>query len=157
MLGYARAKDLAPRRFHFFDVFTGFDYPEALASSDSSWANTHGTEGKEIVEARLQSMAGHNEVCVYQANVISDPLPDIPRISLCNIDVDLYEAVRAGLFRFAPLIVPGGIMICEDAGHTPSLIGARMALEEFLEDEAGRAFTAVHMTSGQVFLVKHSV
>jgi hypothetical protein len=46
-------------------------------------------------------------------------------------------------------------MICEDAGHTPGLIGARVALEEFIESGAGKKFTVMHLRSGQVFLVKH--
>lgn len=156
MLDYAKAKGLPAKTFHFLDVFTGFDYEEALTSSDAAWANTHGTEGREVVEERLQERAGINTVHVYKANVISDPLPQIESVTLCNIDVDLYEAVRAALFRFAPLITLGGIMICEDAGHTPSLIGARVALEEFLDAHAGKQFTPVHMPSGQVFLIRHS-
>jgi hypothetical protein len=48
----------------------------------------------------------------------------------------------------------GGIMICEDAGHTPALIGARLALDNFLKSEQGKFFIPVHMTSGQVFLIR---
>jgi hypothetical protein len=50
----------------------------------------------------------------------------------------------------------GGIMICEDAGHTPALVGAALALEQFLDSDLGAGFTPVHMTSGQTFLVRHS-
>lgn len=156
MLDYAKACDLPPRTFHFIDVFEGFNYSEAIASTDISWANTHATEGRDVVAARLEAKAGANQVTVRQLNVISDDISYIGPVSVCNIDVDLYEAVLAAMRRFAPLIVPGGIMICEDAGHTPALIGARVALDEFLNSPQGKTFTAVHMPSGQVFLVKHA-
>jgi hypothetical protein len=157
MLDYAANKNLPPRHFWFFDVFQGFDYDEALASSDATWANTHATEGEAIVRHRLEGKAGANQVTVEKLNIITDELPDeLGPIAVANIDVDLYEAVLAGLTRIAPLMQTGGIMICEDAGHTPALVGAALALEQFLDSDLGAGFTPVHMTSGQTFLIRHS-
>jgi hypothetical protein len=157
MLDYAANKNLPPRRFWFFDVFQGFDYDEALASSDVIWANSHATEGDAIVRQRLERKAGANQVVVKKLNIITDEIPaDLGPIAVANIDVDLYEAVLAGLTRIAPLMQIGGIMICEDAGHTPALIGASLALEQFLDSDLGAGFTPVHMTSGQTFLIRHS-
>jgi len=157
MLDYAANKNLPPRHFWFFDVFQGFDYDEALASSDATWANTHATEGEAVVRQRLEGKAGANQVTVEKLNIITDELPDeLGPLAVANIDVDLYEAVLAGLTRIAPLIQIGGIMICEDAGHTPALVGAALALEQFLDSDLGAGFTPVHMTSGQTFLVRHS-
>ena len=99
--------------------FQGFDYNEALASSDVIWANSHATEGDAIVRQRLEQKAGANQVTVKKLNIITDEIPDdLGPIVVANIDVDLYEAVLAGLTRIAPLMQIGGIMICEDAGHT---------------------------------------
>jgi hypothetical protein len=157
MLDYSSNKNLLAKKFYFFDVFEGFNYDEALKSSDSQWANTHATEGEDVIRDRLAAKQGKNTVHVQKLNIISDPLPrEIKKIALANIDVDLYEAVFAGLSRVSPLMAVGGIMICEDAGHTPALIGARYALEKFLQTKDGKTFTPVHMTSGQVFLIKHS-
>lgn len=157
MLDYAANKNLPPRHFWFFDVFQGFDYDEALASSDATWANTHATEGEAVVRQRLEGKAGANQVTVEKLNIITDELPDeLGPLAVANIDVDLYEAVLAGLTRIAPLIQIGGIMICEDAGHTPALVGAALALEQFLDSDLGAGFTPVHMTSGQTFLIRHS-
>ena len=157
MLDYAANKNLPPRRFWFFDVFQGFDYQEALTSSDATWANTHATEGEAIVRQRLERKAGANEVTVEKLNIITDEIPhDLGPIAVANIDVDLYEAVLAGLTRIAPLMQIGGIMICEDAGHTPALVGAALALEQFLDSDLGAGFTPVAMTSGQTFLIRHS-
>jgi hypothetical protein len=157
MLDYAANKNLPARHFWFFDVFQGFDYDEALASSDATWANTHATEGDAIVRQRLERKAGANQVTVKKLNIITDELPgELGPIAVANIDVDLYEAVLAGLTRIGPLMQIGGIMICEDSGHTPALVGAALALEQFLDSDLGAGFTPVHMTSGQTFLVRHS-
>lgn len=66
----------------------------------------------------------------------------------------MYEAVLFALFKIAPKIVTGGIMIVEDPGHTPALIGARVALEKFLYSNEGKLFTPIYMESGQFFLIK---
>ncbi len=156
MLDYSARKRLPPRHFWFFDVFQGFDYKEALESSDLVWANSHATEGVRP-SADALSAAGVNQVTVRKLNIITDDIPDdLGPVAVANIDVDLYEAVVAGLTRIAPLMTIGGIMICEDAGHTPALIGAALALEQFLDSDLGASFTPVHMTSGQTLLVRHS-
>jgi hypothetical protein len=150
------------RDCHFTDVFEGFNYPEALASSDSVWAGSHGTEGWDLVNERLQSykdLAGGSTIAVHvhKSNVISDPLPDDviqAGIAVANIDVDLYEAVLAGLHRVSDHIVPGGIIVVEDPGHTPLLIGARLALETFMEEAGRLSFVPVLMDSGQTFLLR---
>jgi hypothetical protein len=146
--------------FHFMDVFDGFEYPAALASSDACWAGTHRTEGLEVVRDRIEAygrdMPGMS-IEVHRCNVITDPIPEaIVRtgVRLANIDVDLYEAVAAALARYAPLIVPGGIMICEDSGHTPLLIGAFKAVEEFMDSAAGRPFCRIDLRSGQTLLIR---
>lgn len=149
--------------FHFMDVFEGFDYPAAFTSSDSVWAGTHQTDGLEAVRHRLLAY-GHNmpgmNIEVSRCNVITDPIPEKVRdlgVRLVNIDVDLYEAVAAGLARYAPLVVPGGIMISEDAGHTPLLIGALKAVEEFMASPAGKAFCRIDLPSGQTLMIKTGV
>jgi hypothetical protein len=144
------------RDAYFFDVFDGFEYDAAKQSADAIWAGTHATEGREIVEQRLSRHArpadGLN-VFVRRHNIVEEPVPPaLDRIVLANIDVDLYEAVLAALVKIAPRIVSGGIVIVEDPGHTPALVGARIALEEFLETEPARRFTPIHMESGQTFL-----
>ena len=164
MLSYVRERQaergFPEQWFYYFDVFSGFDYPEAAASSDVFWSGTHVTEGLLGVRERLQAygagVRGMN-IHVERFNVITDPIPPGVRdagVRLANIDVDLYEATFSGLTRLAPLIVPGGIMICEDSGHTPLLIGALKAVEEFMATEAGSHFCRIDMPSGQTFLVR---
>lgn len=145
------------RNCHFLDVFEGFDYEEAKESADAFWKGTHKTEGKSLVEKRISEFADPSidlSVTVHKSNIITDDLKKISeKACLINLDVDLYEAVKAGLFKCAGIIVQHGIIIVEDAGHTPLLIGARLAINEFLETETGKRFIPVYMESGQTFLI----
>jgi hypothetical protein len=140
----------------FFDTFEGFTYKEASTSIDTVWKDTHQTEGYEQIKQRLLSKIPlRKNVFVEKLNIISDELPEkIKKISLCNIDVDMFEAVDSALKKVSPLVVQGGIIICEDAGHTPLLIGARLALDYFLNSTEGKKYVPIHMPSGQVLLIK---
>ncbi len=72
-----------------------------------------------------------------------------------NIDVDLYEAVKAAkLTNVATRMVVGGIIIVEDPGHTPALIGSRLALHEFLDSLIAASFMHIYLESGQTFRIK---
>lgn len=146
------------RPCYFFDVFDGFVYDVAKASTDAVWINTHETDGIDVVEVRLkrfeQPMLGR-VVTVQKNNIITDELPpEIDKIVVANLDVDQLEATYAGLSKLAARMVVGGILIVEDPGHTPLLIGACAALDIFLKTETGRKFTPIYMRSGQYFLVK---
>ena len=88
----------------------------------------------------------------------SDELFSLPsilnKIAVANIDVDLYEATAAALIKVAPLVVKGGIIICEDPTSTPGLYGACVAMHNFLQSNAeGRKFLPV-FKGGQYFLIK---
>jgi macrocin-O-methyltransferase TylF-like protien len=156
-LRYMRAIGII-RICYFFDTFTGFDYQEAENSPDRLWAGTHSTEGMTVIEKRLAVFSNEQRgliTKVMKANIIRDPLPqDLKEIALANIDVDLYEAVDAALMKIAPLIVKNGIVIVEDAGHTPALIGARIALNRFLATPQGNDFLPIYMESGQTLLIR---
>jgi hypothetical protein len=149
-----------PMETFFLDVFEGFQYGESERSADAIWHGTHVTDGVDVVRSRLTPYGEgfpDLKISVEKNNIISDPLPsrvvDLG-IAVANLDVDLHEAVYAGLHKIAPHIVRHGILVVEDPGHTPLLIGAKFALEKFLAEEAGRQFIPVVMDSGQSFLIK---
>jgi hypothetical protein len=146
------------RNCYFLDVFDGFNYADAKSSSDTMWLDSHATEGIDVVEKRIlertHSTAGPT-VSVVRSNIIEDELPSsMSDIVVANIDVDLYEAIFASLEKVAPRIVRGGIIIVEDPGHTPMLIGARLALEEFMQTEEADHFVSIYMESGQTLLIR---
>ena len=142
----------------FLDVFDGFEYEAAKVSADASWAGTHKTDGMETVASRLKRFETLGRpVHVVRNNIIEDDLPPgTEQIAVANLDVDIYEGVRDGLAKLAPRICVGGILIVEDPGHTPWLIGARIALDEWLETPAGKNFMPLMMESGQTLLIRLS-
>jgi hypothetical protein len=145
------------RNCYFLDVFEGFNYSAAKESADTAWAGTHMSHGVEVVRKRISECGNPPalNVFVIKNNIVEDQLPsEIGDVVVANIDVDLYEAVHSALFKVAPKIIDGGIIIVEDPGHTPSLIGSRLALQEFLESPEARPFLPLYMESGQTLLVK---
>jgi len=142
---------------YFLDVFEGFTYDEVQSAPDEFWKGSHRTEGRDVVNERLIIYeTGELKVNVHKANIITDALPEkIDSIRVANIDVDLYEAILASLDKVAPLMEKGGVMICEDPGHTPRLIGARVAIWQWLEESPlAKDFICLHMESGQNFLIR---
>jgi hypothetical protein len=141
------------RRVYLLDVYEGFTYSEAGQSADAVWQGTHQDVQMDRVAKLLSGFRVPHEL--VKSNVITDDLPaEIEQIAVCNVDVDLYEAVAAALRRVAPYIPVGGIIIAEDQGHTPLLLGGYMAVVEFLESEAGLRFVPVHLSSGQMYLIR---
>jgi hypothetical protein len=147
-------------RAHFLDVFDGFNYSASADSADAIWHGTHQTDGIDAVRERLLEYGlawSGLQIGVDRCNIVTDPLPrDVVDhgIAVANLDVDLHEAVDAGLRKIAPHIVRDGILIVEDPGHTPLLIGARLALQGFLHEPIGKQFMPIAMQSGQTFLIR---
>lgn len=147
------------KTFRFYDVFGGFNYDEAKKSLDNTWVGRIPTDGKENVEKRIKSRASKDhQIEVYIRNVCEpDPLRECEKIAFINIDVDLYEAVLAALIAADEKIVPHGIIVVEDAGHTPWLIGANAALFNFLHsDNKNNEYHILHFESGQKILIRIS-
>ncbi len=139
------------KKSYFLDTFVGFDYEEAYNSEDGLWQNTHKETSLEEVKTRLSK---YKNIEVIQSNIITDELPsEIQNICVANIDVDMYEAVKAALYKVKDKIVKNGIIICEDYGHTPGLIGAQKATEEFLTENPDM-FIKIYLNSGQMFLIR---
>lgn len=139
------------RRSYFYDLFEGFTNVSSQKSGDATWLNSHSDTSLQFVEKFLEEFENFT---VGKLDIINHELPStIREIALCNLDVDMYEATKAGLSKVAPLMTKGGIIILEDPGHTPFLAGALLASTEFLEIE-GKNFTSVQMASGQMFLIK---
>ena len=145
------------RRSYFMDTFEGFTYPEALESMDLHWRGGHRLSGPEANLKRVSDLFSRFSlpVRIIRGNICRVPLPEaIQAIAVCNVDVDLYDAVSAALQKVAPCISRHGIIVAEDSGHTPALGGALLATREFLQSPAGKAFIPVYLESGQTFLIK---
>ena len=145
------------KKCYFLDTFCGFNYKKASESSDIFWNGTHDDADIEDVKQYLQNSIwdkkSHFEI--VKNNICQDNLDFIEKISVCNIDVDLYEAVKAALIKSFPLVSKGGILIVQDPGKTPALIGARLALKEFTDEIGSDKFYEIYLpSSGQTYLIK---
>lgn len=138
------------RKSYFFDTYEGFSYEAAKTSQDILWNGTHTTTSYDLVKQRLSD---YDAECV-KCNIITDELPtEITEIAVCNIDVDMEEAVYAALLKVKDKMAKGGIIIAEDYGHMPELVGACYAVNTFIE-QYGDEFTWLYMNSGQMLLIK---
>ncbi|MDE1184171.1 TylF/MycF/NovP-related O-methyltransferase [Paraburkholderia sp.] len=144
------------RKAWLLDTFEGFNYEEARTSSDALWSDTHKLYGRDATMAHIRETLSHITVPfeMVAGNICADELPaEITRISVANIDVDMYEPTLAAYRKVADLIEVGGLIIAEDPASTPGLYGALLAMEEFLESEQGKRFYKVFKGS-QYFLIK---
>ena len=140
------------RKCYFLDTYEGFTYETALNSTDALWKNSHTDTSIELVEQRLKKY--ENWICIKN-NIIEEKLPtEIGEIAACNIDVDMYDAIESALDKVRDKIVDGGIILAEDFGHTPQLIGGQYAICKFVkkyEDE----FTVIYGRGSQLILIKN--
>jgi hypothetical protein len=140
------------RKMWLLDTYEGFTYNAAMSSADVVWSGTHTETSLEFVQKVIDDI-GRPSTAI-KLNIIEDDLPsEIQSISVANIDVDIYEAVLCALNKVEPLMVSGGIIVCEDYGHTPELAGAELAVSDFLR-QGSRDFIKLYFESGQLCLLK---
>ncbi|MEI7982385.1 MAG: TylF/MycF/NovP-related O-methyltransferase [Bacteroidota bacterium] len=147
------------RKAWLMDTFDGFNYQEAKNSQDVIWQGTHklfgvGETMKYITETLTDAGAPFE---LIEGNICSEELPGaIDRISVANIDVDMYDPTLSALNKCAERLSDGGIIIAEDPTSTPLLYGAYLAMNEFLESPIGKSFTPI-FKKGQYFLLKNNI
>lgn len=148
-LRYMQEKGINRKAF-FLDTYEGFTYPEALNSKDIVWANSHTETSLQLVKERLSDFSNFN--CV-KCNIVADNIPDeIGEIAVCNIDVDMEEAVEAALYKVKDRIPKGGIIIAEDYGHMPELMGANYVVNKFIS--VNKQFIPLYFPSGQMIMIR---
>ena len=74
----------------------------------------------------------------------------IERLVFAHVDVDIYEPTLASFEYFYDLVVPGGLIVCDDYGFTPCA-GAKEAVDEFM---AARPESVIHSPTGQGIVIK---
>lgn len=139
------------RKAYFFDTYEGFTYEAAEQASDTFWSGSHTETSLSSVKRYLAQYENANPV---KLNIITDKLPDnIRQIAICNIDVDMYDAVYTALKKVDPLIQKHGIVIAEDYGHTPLLAGAQYGVRKFLSETKFK-YMPLYFPSGQIMMIK---
>jgi hypothetical protein len=149
------------RRFVGFDVFGRFPSPTYgpdKAELERQWA-VDGNQG--ISRAELEQLLKEQGLADNVDLIEGDVCQTIPRylserqqmsFAIVNIDLDLYEPIKAALEHLFPLVVRGGVMILDDYEGFP---GAKKAIDEYLaatnRSERIQKFSFAHTPS---FLIK---
>jgi len=127
------------KRIVGFDTFGTF--PETLYGSDVAvrerFVQAAGDEsiGAGQLERVLEHQGTNRNVELIPGD-ITETVPDYVeahpelRISLLNLDTDIYEPARVILEHLYPRIVPGGLLVLDDYGTFP---GETDAVDEYFE------------------------
>ena len=149
------------RKAYLLDTFSGFDYPDAMISSDAIWKNTFtiGVDPDNHIKMLFDDFSKslpNQDFELVKSNICIDDLPvEIDNIAVANIDVDMYDATLESLKKISKKLSVGGIIMCEDSTSTPACIGAFVAMENFLDTPPGQKFIKIHAVA-QYFLIKMS-
>jgi O-methyltransferase len=76
----------------------------------------------------------------------------IERLVFAHVDVDIHDPTFASFDYFYDLLVPGGVIVCDDYGFTPCR-GAKQAVDEFMAD---RPENVIHCPTGQGIVIKQA-
>ena len=122
-----------------FDTFDTF--PETTFEDDKekrkAFINSAGSES--ISKEQLELVLKNKGIEIFVELVEGDMIETVPeyvrrhpelKISLLNLDTDIYEPTVTVLKYLFPLIVPGGILIIDDYGVFP---GETKAVDDFFQ------------------------
>jgi O-methyltransferase len=138
--------DRAGRELHLFDTFAGM--PETDQRRDLHTAGDFADTSLAGVQTFL---AGHHSPRFHQGEFpgTAKGLEDA-RFALVHVDADIASSVGACCEFFYPRLVPGGVMIFDDYGHT-SCPGAKSATDAFF---AGKPEPVMHLVTSQALILK---
>lgn len=128
----AIARGMPGRRVWAYDSFLGFP-AGGLLDDDVA----RGLEGAVVgdpdeVQRALDGLC--SELIVregwFKATFYDPPFPE--RIAFLSVDCDLYESVWLTLTRFAPRVVPGGVITLDDWG---AFVGCRRAFYHWVRNQ----------------------
>lgn len=140
---------------YFLDTFAGITFDTAATSADAQWFGSHSDSSRNSLKSVSDFLSGFESFHLVACDIIKDSLPAaIDHIAFCNIDVDIYEAYIHALRKVDERLVPGGVIICEDFGHAPYVLGAKLAFDDFMAGGARGRYNSIYVNSGQMILIK---
>lgn len=120
-----------------YDTFTGLPAPHEIDGEAARPYEGANQASVEDVHAVMSLVRVPRERYTIHAGLFArtfcDEGPD--RIALLHIDADWYASVTLALEAWAPLVVPGGVIVLDDFGFWP---GCRRAFYDFVHDEYDR-------------------
>lgn len=135
------------RTHHIFDSFEGLSEPTSV--DGAHWLRGALACDESTVHRNLAAFAGRFKTYKGWVPQRFGEVED-RRFAFVHIDVDLYEPTRDSLSFFYPLMIPGGIIVCDDWGFK-SCPGATKACNDFLVDKPEKM---IGLTAGSGFLIK---
>ncbi len=154
LLNYLRKAGI-DKDCYFLDTFTGINFDTAATSADAQWFGSHTDSSRNSIKNVSDFLSSFGSFRLVACDIIKDELPpEIDRIAFCNIDVDIYEAYIHALRKVDERLVPGGVIICEDFGHAPYVLGAKLAFDDFMAGGARKRYNNFYVNSGQMLLIK---
>jgi len=135
IFGEANAKKLIG-----FDTFGEFPVPEYEPDKERREAFIEEAGAQSISKDQLQNVLDRKGIQNYELvagdvnQTIAEYLSDNPelRISLLNIDIDVYSATKTILEELYPRVVSGGVVLLDDYGEFP---GETKAVDEYFADD----------------------
>jgi predicted O-methyltransferase YrrM len=130
------------RRYVCVDTFSGFteddmSFETRQRGKVASALTGFQVNAKEWFDRNLKDN-GIDRVKSFESDIKTFDLASAaPRISMCLLDVDLYQPVKVGLAKVLPLLSPGGIVVVDDMIENTTFDGARQAYRDFTR-ETGR-------------------
>ena len=151
------------RKITCFDTFEGFP-PTSVEdgnylSQSSSKLDRYKKYTVDYVKSSFKEM-GLSDLDIKSIEFIKGTIPEsfskFPsrKVSLLNLDVDLYEPILSSLKFFWPLMSKGGIIMLDEYDHPADLSkfpGAKLAVDKFCKEE--NVVLQRHFTN-KTFLVK---
>jgi O-methyltransferase len=130
-----------------FDSFEGLSAPNSL--DGSFWSAGDLPSSEKSARALLEPLG---------ATVLKGWIPEvfsgarIERLVFAHVDVDIHDPTLASFEYFYDLVVPGGLIVCDDYGFTPCA-GAKEAVDSFM---AERPEKVIHSPTGQGIVIKQA-
>jgi hypothetical protein len=136
------------KKIYLCDTFDGF--PKESAGVDFIWNGTH-NNGYSNVNNLFKD---YDFVNLIKGD-FTETAYDIPSNKFCfvMIDCDSYRGTKFALDFVWDKISQHGVIACEDYGHH-ALLGARLAIDEFVDKHMGEMFSFFSFFSGFKILVK---
>jgi hypothetical protein len=128
-----------------FDSFEGISAPSE--HDDDFWSAGALASSETGARALLEPLG---------AVVLKGWIPDvfteasIERLVFAHVDVDIHDPTFASFEFFYDLVVPGGVIVCDDYGFSVCA-GAKRAVDQFMAD---RPESVIHSPTGQGVVIK---
>lgn len=153
---FARQINLAfpERDLHLYDTFEGFAEKDVKTETENSFSKAAAGDFSDTSqEAVYESMPLKEKVIMHPGYFPDSFHEGEEQFCFISLDPDLYEPTKAGLEKFWPCLVPGGVIMIHDY-NSRQFSGVADATDRFLEHVKDAAAFPVSDVHGSLVLKK---